>query len=204
MTRVVLASASPRRRELLAALVREFDVVPSDVPEDAEGDPVEDAVRLASGKALAVAAQLPGAIVIGCDTIVHDGARAYGKPRDAAEAVKMLSDLRGRRHRVVTGVAVAVDGRLSTDHSVATVHLRNMDDATIDAYVVSGRPLDKAGAYAIQDVDVPTVDGLDGCYCCVVGLPLWRLRGLLEQAGVTCNDPASTYAYCRVCPDRET
>jgi septum formation protein len=198
----VLASGSPRRRELLAALVAEFEVVPSDVPEEAAGDPVQDALHLAEAKARAVAETASDAVVIGCDTIVHDGRRSYGKPVDAADALRMWRELRGRSHRVVTGVAVVFEGKVLTGHSEAAVTLADLGDETIAQYVASGRPLDKAGAYAIQDDDVPTVARLDGCYCCVVGLPLWRLRGLLERAGVACRKPGETYGRCRACPER--
>jgi septum formation protein len=187
---------------LLAALVAEFDVAPSDIPEDAGGDPVDDAVRLATAKALAVARHEPDAVVIGCDTIVHDGVRSYGKPADAADAVRMLRALRGRPHRVVTGVAVAFDGKVATGHSEAAVTLGDLGDKAIARYVASGRPLDKAGAYAIQDDDVPTVTRLEGCYCCVVGLPLWRLRALLIEAGNECAKPGDAYQRCRNCPER--
>ncbi len=200
--RVVLASSSPRRRELLAALIDTFDVVPSDLPEEAEGDPVEDAVRLASAKAWAVAEREPDAVVIGCDTIVHDGHRSYGKPRDAGDAARMLRELRGHEHTVVTAVAIVADGVVATDHCEAIVTLADLDEEEIAAYVGSGRPLDKAGAYAIQDEDVPTVRRLAGCYCCVVGLPLWRLRNLLEPAGISCRRPDATYTRCVACPER--
>jgi septum formation protein len=187
---------------LLAALVAEFEVAPSDIPEDAGDDPVDDAVRLAKAKALAVARYEPDALVIGCDTIVHDGVRSYGKPADAADAVRMLRALRGRSHRVVTGVAIAFKERVTAGHSEAAVTLTNLGDNAIRRYVASGRPLDKAGAYAIQDDDVPTVTRFEGCYCCVVGLPLWRLRALLVEAGVECADPDDAYERCRGCPER--
>jgi len=202
MTRVVLASASPRRRELLAALVDGFEVVPSDVPEELAGRPEEDAVRLAGAKARAVAASFPGAVVIGSDTIVHDGERAYGKPRDAAGAEAMLTALRGRPHRVITGVAVVHGGSVRAAFSSAEVVLSQLSDGQVRDYVASGRPLDKAGAYAIQDEDVPTVAALRGCCCCVVGLPLWLLRGMLQAEGVDCRLPGETFARCQDCPER--
>lgn len=200
--RVVLASASPRRRELLAALLPGFEVIPSDVPEEADGDPSEDAIRLAIAKARAVADEIPGAIVVGADTIVHDGVRSYGKPAGPVGAAAMLRALRGREHAVYTGIAVVRDGAVSSGCSVARVELANLNDAQIEAYVASGRPLDKAGAYAIQDEDVPTVARLEGCYCAVVGLPLWRLASLLEAAGVPCRDPGDSLPRCRACPER--
>lgn len=202
MTRVILASGSPRRRELLGVLIPEFDVIVSDVPEDMTGDPVEDSLRLAHAKAEAVAAAHPGAVVIGADTIVHDGVRAYGKPSGPDDAIAMWQSLRGRAHRVVTGVAVVRDGVVFAAHSEARVELSILSDAEVARYVASGRPLDKAGAYAIQDADVPTVARLDGCHCCVVGFPLWQVRGLLVSAGVECAVPGTAMPQCAACPER--
>ncbi len=203
MTHVVLASASPRRKELLAALLTEFDVVPSKVDESpVPEDPVQGAVALAVQKARAVAGRHPDAVVIGADTVVHDGTRDYSKPHDAADAIATLKALRGRDHRVVTGVAVILNGEERTATSIATVRLCTLGDEAIAHYVASGRPLDKAGAYAIQDEDVPTVERLDGCYCSVMGLPLWTLRGLLRDAGVDSHDPGRSISRCACCPDR--
>lgn len=203
MNDVVLASASPRRRELLAAVVGAFRVHASDVTESMTGDARADAERLARDKAAAVAAVEPRAIVVGADTIVHDGARAYGKPRDAVDAVVMLRALEGREHTVVTGVAVAVPGGgLRSGVSESRVLMAPLSDAAIDAYVASGRPLDKAGAYAIQDEDVPTVAGLHGCYCSVMGLPLWLLCALLDGTGTVLDDPSATVLRCAHCPER--
>jgi len=204
VTRIVLASASPRRRDLLAALVDAFDVVPADVDETLGPDARVDAVMLSKRKALAVANHFPGAVVIGSDTIVFDEERSFGKPRDARDAVVMLGQLRGRAHRVVTGVAVSLEGELATGYSETEVWLHDLDYAAIVRYVESGRPLDKAGSYAIQDADVPTVDRIAGCYCCVVGLPLWRLRSMLEPLGISCRAPDETFTRCLSCPERDT
>lgn len=198
----MLASASPRRRELLSAIVDHFEIIPSDVEEVLAGEPRDEAIRLAAAKAEAVTATTEGALVIGSDTVVHDGEQPYGKPESAVEAQSMLKSLRGRPHVVVTGVAVAHDGRTQTDASESRVWLMDLSDEAVAAYVSSGRPMDKAGAYAIQDEDVPTVARLEGCYCNVVGLPLWRLRALLESEGVPCRTPTDTYARCQHCPDR--
>ena len=202
--RIVLASASPRRTELLGALIDSFDVVPADIAEDLGPDARADALRLATDKARAVAANHPGALVIGSDTIVHDDERSYGKPTDPADASAMLSRLRGKPHLVTTGVAVVFGGQADAAFSEAEVHLACMSDAAIAAYVASGRPLDKAGSYAIQDADVPTVHHIDGCYCCVVGLPLWRLKRMLEARGVQCREPSETLARCADCPERDS
>ena len=199
---VVLASASPRRQDLLRALLDGATVDPADIDEGTTDDPRADARRLAREKASAVARRHPGAVVIGADTIVHDGERAYGKPADKEEAVAMLRALRGRRHLVVTGVAVVSASGAASEVSTSNVTLAELDDHTVAAYVASGRPLDKAGAYAIQDEDVPTVAALDGCYCSVVGLPLWRLRALLATAGVVACEPHEALPRCAACPER--
>jgi septum formation protein len=202
--RIVLASASPRRTELLGALIDSFEVVPADITEDLGPDALEDALRLATEKARAVAADYPGALVIGSDTIVHDADRSYGKPTDPADAVSMLARLRGKPHLVTTGVAVVWDGHVDAACSEAEVHLADMSDDAVAAYVASGRPLDKAGSYAIQDADVPTVQRIEGCYCCVVGLPLWRLKRMLEARGVPCREPSATLPQCVDCPERDS
>ncbi|MGE5595588.1 MAG: Maf family protein [Hyphomicrobiales bacterium] len=202
MPRIILASQSPRRRELLAALVEDFEVLPSRIDEPLTGDPDADALRLATDKAREVAAGSPGAIVIGADTVVHDGQRAYEKPADRADAIAMWHALRGRAHRVLTGVAVIANGQLHAGVSTARVTLSALSDEAIERYADSGRPMDKAGGYAIQDEDVPTVARLDGCYCCVVGLPLWRLAGLLREAGIEPREPSATFARCAACPER--
>lgn len=200
--RIILASASPRRRELLAALVEDFEVIPSNVDEPMTDDPESDAVTLARDKAAAVLAEHPGALVIGSDTVVHNDERAYAKPDDDADAVRMWRELRGRPHQVVTGVAVVSDQLETCSTSAATVTLTDLTDDQVAEYVASGRPADKAGAYAIQDEDVPTVVALDGCYCCVVGLPLWRLRRELARHGVEAREPQHTFARCARCPER--
>ena len=166
------------------------------------GDAVRDAVALALAKAQAIARNRPGAVVIGSDTIVFDDARSYGKPTSAEEAREMLTALAGREHRVVTAVAVLSGTNVATATSISRVELTALDATVIDAYVASGRPLDKAGAYAVQDEDVPTVALLEGCYCGVMGLPLWALRGLLVAEGVTCRAPSAAFERCAECPER--
>lgn len=199
---VVLASASPRRRELLQSLLDGFTVDPADIDERTTDDPRADARRLAREKASAVARRHPGAVVIGADTIVHDGERAYGKPGDAETATEMLRSLRGKTHLVVTGIAVVSASGAASEISASHVTLADLGDDAIAAYVAGGRPLDKAGAYAIQDEDVPTVTTLDGCYCSVMGLPLWRLRALLATAGVVAREPHHALPRCEGCPER--
>ena len=200
--RTVLASASPRRRELLQALLDNVVVDPAAIDERTTDDPRADARRLAREKASAVARRHPGAVVIGADTLVHDGGRAYGKPGDDETAIAMLRALRGKPHLVVTGIAVVSANGAASDVSAADVTLANLSDETVAAYVASGRPLDKAGAYAIQDEDVPTVYAFEGCYCSVMGLPLWRLRTLLATAGVVTREPHHALPRCAGCPER--
>lgn len=201
MRAVILASASPRRKVLLAALIDDFELVAAGLDEPLGAEPVEDARTLALAKAVHAAGRFPAAVVIGADTIVFDDHNSYGKPLDAEDATAMWRVLRGRAHRVVTAFAVIGAGRQLLEASVSEVELANLDDPGIAAYVASGRPLDKAGAYAIQDEDVPTVARLVGCYCSVMGLPLWRMKAALESAGVTCREPDSTFDRCRACPE---
>lgn len=195
---IVLASASPRRRELLAALGVAFEVVPSHVDESTDDeDPALVAELLARRKTEAVAAAAhPDALVIGSDTVVVLDGRILGKPVDAAEAREMLTSLRGRSHEVITGVAVALDGRVLSDQDRTAVHMRDYDDAAIEAFIASGSPFDKAGGYAIQDQAFAPVARFEGCRCNVVGLPLATLRGLLAQFGVRTTRPE---VECPVC-----
>jgi len=201
--RVVLASASPRRRELLAAILPDFDVRATDIDETLSGDPRDEAARLAVAKARAALALDPAAVAIGSDTIVFDGERSYGKPADAAEAREMLVALRGRPHLVATAVAVVAGGwQPVVAVSETVVEMAALTDAEVEAYVASGRPLDKAGAYAIQDEDVPTVAAWHGCYCGVMGLPLLLTRDLLFELGVASHEPLEAFARCARCPER--
>jgi septum formation protein len=186
---LVLASASPRRRELLARLRLPFVVVPSEVDETVpEGlAPEEVAGSLALVKARAVATRHPGRVVIGADTVValHDHRPPIlGKPRDDAEAAWMLRALRGRWHRVSTGIAVVRDGREWRDVVTAEVRMGDYGDEEIAGYVASGEPHDKAGGYAIQGLGGRLVAEVRGSELAVVGLPLRRLAELLGEAGV--------------------
>ncbi len=201
MTRVILASASPRRRDLLATLIPAFDVLPAEIEEPLGGDPAENARQLAAAKAAALSRLHPRAIVIAADTIVHDGLVSYGKPKDAADAAAMLRALSGRSHNVVTGVAVMTGVSCHIEHCQTTVRMAALSDTEIEAYVASGRPLDKAGAYAIQDDDAALAASWDGCYCNVVGLPLWTVNRLLTPLGLAPSEPAAT-PHCAACPGR--
>jgi septum formation protein len=185
---LILASRSPRRRELLSRLVPDFDVISSGVAEELEPGPLTAAVaRLAEMKARAVAAGHPDAVVLGADTIVVIDGNVLGKPKDVDEAVGMLRRLRGRPHEVLTGVAV-IDGPRAlvfTGTEITRVVMARYSDDLIDEYVASGSPFDKAGAYAIQDLDGELVESIAGSYTNVVGLPLGLTARLLVAAGLT-------------------
>lgn len=191
---VILASASPRRRELLARLCADFTVRPSEVGEQLGPGPIAQAVaRLALDKARAVAAGLTGGIVLGADTVVVIDGEALGKPADATQAREMLVRLRGRAHDVVTGLAVvdAATGASATDAVESRVVMAAYDDEVVDRYVASGEPLDKAGAYAIQGLGGSLVVGLVGSYSNVVGLPLAETAALLRRFGVPLRPEAA-------------
>lgn len=193
MAAVVLASASPRRRELLRALCEDFDTAASGVDETLPpGPPAEAAVQLALRKARAVAAGRRRGVVLGADTLVVVDGEALGKPADADDAGRMLRRLRGREHLVITGVAVvdAATGREASEAVVSRVRMGDYADAVIEAYVASGEPLDKAGAYAIQGQGRRLVERLDGSWSNVVGLPVDETRALLAAFGVV-TVPAS-------------
>ncbi len=201
--RLVLASASPRRRELLSALGVPFVVDPprvaEELPERAR-DVAAVARRLAREKALAVAGRHPQAAVLAADTVVALRGRLLGKPSTPAEAEAMLRLLTGREHRVVTAVAVARGGRALVAHASTRVRLRPFADAELRAYARSGDAFDKAGAYAIQDEAFRPVESYSGCYCNVVGLPLATAAVLLARAGVTpAVDEGRLPAPCRAC-----
>ncbi|MBI4497970.1 MAG: septum formation protein Maf [Chloroflexi bacterium] len=203
---VVLASASPRRRELLACLGLPFQIAPAAVDEAAllRGAPAtpETAEALARAKAQAAAAP-PGAVVIAADTLVVRDGTILGKPRDPEEAAAMLHTLRGRAHQVMTGVAVRLAGTqgAQSGHAVSAVTMRPYAEAEIQAYVASGDPLDKAGAYAIQHPVFRPVARLEGCYWNVVGLPLCLLGRLLAAVGVPCLPAAGPVGgdRCTLC-----
>jgi MAF protein len=186
---LLLASNSPRRRELLALGGWMFSVDVANIDESVlPGEPASQYVlRLAAQKAQAV---LPRSriehIIVGSDTSVVIDDEILGKPADAAEAHAMLTRLRGRSHQVYTGIAVlrAQDNALLTDLCITDVPMRNYNDQEIEAYIQTGDPLDKAGAYGIQNPDFQPVINMQGCYASVMGLPLCHLTLLLHQMGV--------------------
>lgn len=185
MSRLVLASASPRRREILATLGIAFDVDPSGASEDAQGEAPEAlARRLARDKALEVSARSGDRFVLGADTVVVEGGAVLGKPADDEDARAMIARLAGRWHEVVTGVALVRGGARLEDLAVTTrVHMLAMDEARIDRYVATGEGRDKAGAYAVQGIASGLCDRVEGSYSNVVGLPAAETVALLERHG---------------------
>lgn len=185
--RTILASQSPRRRELLSLVGIAHEVSPADVDESVHEDeaPVPHCERLARAKATVLADQAPDALVIGSDTIVVIDGDILGKPRDVDDAVRMLHRLQGRTHTVFTAVAVAWRGKLLSGVESVSVTFRSLSDAHIRAYVATGEPMDKAGAYGIQGYGATIVERIDGDYFAVMGLPLGRLVGLCADLGVS-------------------
>jgi septum formation protein len=178
--RLILASASPRRAELLTRAGVAFEVVTvavDETPFDREM-PESYVQRLAEAKARAASATDPDAVVLGADTIVVLDGRILGKPRDVSDARDMLRALSGREHQVLTGVAVLDDGVVKVDVDTTSVRFARLGEEDIEWYLASGEPMDKAGAYAIQGLASRFVEGIDGSYTNVVGLPValvWRM-----------------------------
>jgi septum formation protein len=188
---LVLASGSPRRRQVLEQLGLAFEVVPP--PESAERGwdgleaPGDFAGGLAVAKARAVARERPGSLVVGADTIVVLDGEVLGKPSDSGEAAGMLRRLAGREHVVHTGLAVlapgGADGGEASGVESTAVAIRRLSDAEIEAYVATGEPLDKAGAYGIQGLGAALVESVRGCYFNVMGFPVARFLALLGELG---------------------
>jgi len=184
--RVILASQSPRRRELLTLIGIAHEVSPADIDESVLTDesPLPHCERLARSKAETLAAVHPEALVIGSDTIVVVDGDILGKPIDRAQAATMLARLSGRTHTVFTSVAVTWRGVTLSGVESVTVTFRPLDSARIEAYINTGEPMDKAGAYGIQGYGATNVERIDGDYFAVMGLPLGRMVGLLRDHGL--------------------
>ncbi|MEX2180727.1 MAG: Maf family protein [Gemmatimonadaceae bacterium] len=184
--RVILASRSPRRRELLQLIGIAHEVLPADIDETVPADesPVPHCERLAREKAQALGARHPDAVVIAADTIVVLDGEILGKPVDAADARAIIRRLAGREHTVHTAVAVARGARTESAVESVAVAFRALTDAEIAAYVATGEPMDKAGAYGIQGWGATIVERVDGDYFSVMGLGLRRLVELLGRVGV--------------------
>jgi septum formation protein len=184
--RVVLASQSPRRRELLTLIGVAHEVVPAHIdetPYDSE-QPEPHAERLARAKALAIAERERGALVIGSDTIVVIDSQILGKPTDDAHAAEMLRQLSGRTHTVVTAVAVARDGVVKSGVERVIVNVKPLSEEMILDYIATREPMDKAGAYGIQGFGSTIIERIDGDFFAVMGLPIGRMISLIEELGV--------------------
>lgn len=184
---LILASASPRRRELFNTMgIRDFAVRPSDheEPYDPTLGPGPAVERIALGKCRDIAGGAsPEDIVVAADTLVFLDGAPLGKPRDTQDARRMLLSLSGREHTVITGLAVMTGGRCETGHVETAVRFSALSDREIDRYIATGEPMDKAGAYGIQGMGGMLIEGIRGDYFNVVGLPIRTLSGMLERAG---------------------
>jgi septum formation protein len=184
--RVILASQSPRRRELLTLVGITHEVRPADIDEAyLPGEvPSEHAERLARGKCAVIAEREPDALVIGSDTIVVVDGEVLGKPKDDGDAAHMLRRLSGRSHIVVTAVAVAWRGEIRSAVEEVNVTFHSLSDDDITAYIATREPMDKAGAYGIQGFGATIVERVDGDYFAVMGLPLQLLVRVLRELGI--------------------
>ncbi len=187
MEKVILASQSPRRRELLARVFPAFEVIPSCAEECADAQtPAEYVKALAKVKAEEVATRVgEDALVIGSDTVVALDGKILEKPSDEADAFAMLSALSGRAHEVYTGVAICKGGKTLVEFEATRVWFRELSADEISRYIASGEPMDKAGAYGIQEKGAQLVRKIDGDYFNVVGLPICRLCEMLHSMGYT-------------------
>lgn len=191
MISVLLASASPRRRELLGLIGIAHRVRPANIDETIlQGETAEvHALRLAREKAELVAREHPSDLVIGADTIVVLDGEILGKPKSDDEARRMLGRLSGRTHTVVTGMACSLEGRTSSGVETVSVTFRELTEPEIIDYVETREPMDKAGAYGIQGYGATIVRRIDGDFFAVMGLSLVRLTGLMKEVGVTYDFP---------------
>lgn len=185
MKKIVLASKSPRRKEILEIFRRDIITLAPDVDETYEEglEPEEIVKVLALRKARAVAPEIPDALVIGSDTLVYSGGQILGKPRDAGDAGRMLDILSGRTHSVFSGVAVICDGREYVAYEETKVKMRKIAEDEKTAYLLSGEGKDKAGAYGIQGMASAFIEKIDGSYHNVMGLPVYTLCKLMREAG---------------------
>ncbi len=197
--RVILASQSPRRRDLLTLIGIPHDVSPADVDESILPDeaPVPHCERLARSKAATLAARDAEAVVIGSDTIVVLDGEILGKPQDAADAERIIARLAGRTHTVFTAVAVAHRGRMVSGVESVSVTFRPLDADQVAAYVATGEPMDKAGAYGIQGYGATIVERIDGDYFAVMGLALGRMIRLMAELGLDYRFGAPSIAVRR-------
>lgn len=185
MNHLILASASPRRQELLRLITEKFTVMPADTDETLPaGLPVANQIEvLAERKAADIFAKHPDSAVIGSDTMVVVDGQPLGKPADTDDARRMLKMLSGRAHEVITGLAVLSPVGSRIGHRTTKVQFRDLSDGEIERYLATGEPLDKAGAYGIQGKGATLITGIDGDYFSVVGLPVSMLYTMLDELG---------------------
>lgn len=185
--RIILASQSPRRRELLERMgISQFDVIPAKGEERSDPNLTPDQLveELSRQKAAEIAAGHPDALIIAADTVVAVDGAVLGKPHSREEAVDMLKRLSGREHTVYSGLTVCWQGQSVTQHEATAVRFRPLSEADIAHYVSTGEPMDKAGSYGIQGYGCTLVEGISGDYYNVVGLPVCRLSQILSGLGV--------------------
>ncbi|MCQ2450048.1 MAG: Maf family protein [Clostridia bacterium] len=188
LMRVILASQSPRRREILTTLGVDFEVLVSEADECCTlTDPADFVQELSRRKAQAVADSndfSADTLIIGCDTVVVSDGKILGKPKDREDAKAMLRNLSGKAHYVYSGLTLIYDGKVYTSFDRTAVHFSQMSDMEIERYVATGEPDDKAGAYAIQGKAARFIAGIEGCYYNVVGLPVALLSKLVHEHGI--------------------
>lgn len=189
---IILASASPRRQQLLNQIGLDFEVIPSTIDEviDDTLEPFQVAMSLASQKCNDVASHIDdNCIVIGADTIVVKDNKMLGKPKDQEDAFDMLSSLNGEWHQVVTGLCLyrTSDKKSICDYEITKVKIANKSDEFLYSYIATKEPFDKAGAYGIQGLGSLLVEKIDGCYFNVMGLPIYKLSCMLDKLGYKIN-----------------
>lgn len=180
---LILASGSPRRRELMAMITPDYTVITSDVDESkikAE-TPAQTALALAQAKCMAVAKNRPEDVVIGCDTVVDFNGEIFGKPANREDALRMLRALSGNQHKVHTGVCICKGDHCETLIATSVVRFNPIEESLMQAYVDTDEPYDKAGGYAIQGTAALFCDGIDGCYYNIMGFPVSRVAALLKK-----------------------
>lgn len=186
MKRLILASASPRRRELIKKVSADFECIAADVeetvPDGTETEMIPE--HLASLKARKIAYTYPDAVVVGCDTIVIANGEMLGKPKDEKDAYRMLSMMSGIQHTVITGVCIINNGSENRFSEVSRVTFKELTDEKIREYISTGEPMDKAGAYGIQTRGSELVEKYEGDYYNIIGLPVDRLKKELEHDNI--------------------
>lgn len=187
MKKIILASASPRRKQLLEQMKLKFEIIPSNIIEDYQEnqEPEEVARDLAKKKAMDIARISKNSLVIGADTVVFLN-EILGKPRDEKDALEILKKLSGKTHYVITGIAVIDSStkKLVVDHEKTAVKMKKISEREIKDYISTGEPMDKAGAYGIQGLGSVFIEEIHGCYFNVVGLPISKLYSILKGFGV--------------------